>query len=307
MIDTAYVIEEGTTRTGVPFVKVAGTGNFSVFKTFDCGQCFRFDPVPTSDGAYEVSGVALGRHVAIRQDAESCGSITLIGSDAQDWNSVWKLYLSLDTDYEEIDRKITSALDPDGCCIMARAAELSRGIRILRQDPWEALCSFIISQNNNIPRIKKIISAMCERFGETTPDGREKTFPKPEVLADAGEDEIFSLRCGFRAPYIVDAARRVASGDVDLDAIALCDNYDECAEQLKRIRGVGPKVAACTLLFGFGHLEAYPVDTWIRKVESRRFPNGLDHGRFGEYAGVAQQYLFYMERYIDAREERDIS
>ena len=148
---------------------------------------------------------------------------------------------------------------------------------------------------------------MCERFGETTPDGREKTFPKPEVLADAGEDEIFSLRCGFRAPYIVDAARRVASGDVDLDAIALCDDYDECAEQLKRIRGVGPKVAACTLLFGFGHLEAYPVDTWIRKVESRRFPNGLDHGRFGEYAGVAQQYLFYMERYIDAREERDIS
>ena len=308
MIDVTRITDEGTVPDGRPFIRVEGCGNFSVLKTFDCGQCFRFDPVVGSDiNVHEVSGVALGRQIKIRQESDSNGSIVITGADAHDWHTVWKRYLSLDTDYTEIDRQITSALDPDGCRVMKRAVQLSRGIRILRQDPWETLCSFIISQNNNIPRIKKIIFAMCEKLGDVTQDGYGKTFPSPETVAAAGEDEILSLRCGFRAPYIVDAARRVASGDVDLGAIAACENYSECDEQLRRIRGVGPKVSACTLLFGFGRLEAYPIDTWIRKVESRHFPAGLDHERFGKYAGIAQQYLFYMERYIDAKDSREIS
>ena len=146
---------------GIPYVRLGNTGNFSVFKTFDCGQCFRFDP--TDGDAYQVSGVAFGRHVTFREDGEG---VMIIGSDEADYNNIWERYLSLDTDYDEIDRSVTTALDEDGCAVMRRAAEVSAGIRILRQEPWEALCSFIISQNNNIPRIKKIIFSLSENFGE---------------------------------------------------------------------------------------------------------------------------------------------
>lgn len=286
-------ITDSGSLDGIPYVRLGDVGNFSVFKTFDCGQCFRFDPVATGDGAYEVEGVAYGRHVRFKEDGDG---VTVTGSDEETFRKLWYRYLSLDTDYDEIDRAVTAALDEDGCAVMRRAAEVSAGIRILRQEPWEALCSFIISQNNNIPRIKKIISALCENFGEKTRGGY--AFPTAKALADAGEERIFALKTGFRAGYIVDAARRVASGEIDLDAVAAKETYAEAEAELLKIRGVGPKVAACALLFGFGKSEAFPVDTWMKKVAARHFPEGLDHGKFGKYAGVAQQYLFYMERYI---------
>ncbi len=296
-MDNVYILDEGT-LDGTPFVKVGGVGNFSVFKSFDCGQCFRFDPTPefslgAVEGAYEVSGVAFGRHVRFREEN---GVLTVFGSDACDFENIWKSYLSLDVDYDEIDRVVTSALDEKGSAVMKRALEVSRGIRILRQESWETLCSFIISQNNNIPRIKKIISALCENFGEKINGGY--AFPTAKALADAGEERIFALKTGFRAGYIVDAARKVASGEIDLDAVAAKETYAEAEAELMKIRGVGPKVAACALLFGFGKSEAFPVDTWMKKVAARHFPEGLDHGKFGKYAGVAQQYLFYMERYM---------
>lgn len=299
MLPKIEITSEGTCADGIPFVRLSGCGNFSVFKTFDCGQCFRFDPTPSENGEYTVSGVAFGRRISVAQSCEGDGSLTLYGSDSYDFDRIWKHYLSLDTDYDEIDEAITTALDSHGCNVMKNAARLSRGIRILRQDPWEALCSFIISQNNNIPRIKKIISALCEKFGDATTDGRGKTFPTPEALAAADESDIFALKTGFRAAYISDAARRVASGDVDFSAIESAESFDECDAMLRKIRGVGPKVSACTLLFGFGRLDAYPIDTWMRKVEAHHFPDGLDHTKFGKYAGVAQQYLFYTERYIN--------
>jgi len=191
---------------------------------------------------------------------------------------------------------VTTALDSDGCAVMTHALEVARGIRILRQDPWEALCSFIISQNNNIPRIKKIISALSASFGEKIDDS-SYAFPTAKALADAGEDKIFALKTGFRASYITDAARRVASGELDLHAVCEAESYDKAAEMLMTVRGVGPKVAACALLFGFGFTEAFPIDTWMKKVAERHFPGGLDHKLFGKAAGIAQQYLFYMERY----------
>lgn len=286
------VIDEGI-RNGKPCVRLGGIGNFSVFKTFDCGQCFRFDPVST-ELDFEVGGVAFGREVSFGSLGDS---LVITGATADDYANLWEKYLSLDTDYDEIDRAIVTALDADGCAIMTRAADVSQGIRILRQDPWEALCSFIISQNNNIPRIKKIISALSENFGEKIGEGAY-SFPTAEALAEAGEEKIFALKTGFRASYITDAARKVSSGELNLGKIAACGSYADAESQLMTVRGVGPKVAACALLFGFGYTEAFPVDTWMKKVAARHFPEGLDHSRFGKAAGIAQQYLFYMERYI---------
>ncbi len=295
-MDKVYIIEEGV-LDGVPYVKIGGAESFSVFKSFDCGQCFRFDPTEEFadgpvNGAYEVEGVAHGRYVRLREEG---GVLTIFGSDAADFDSIWRGYLALDEDYDEIDRLVTTALDEADSAVMLRAAEVSHGIRILHQEPWETLCSFIISQNNNIPRIKKIISALCENFGEKVEGGH--AFPTPEALVEAGEERIFALKTGFRAGYIADAARRVASGEIDLAAVAAAETYEEAERELLQIRGVGPKVAACALLFGFGKSEAFPVDTWMKKVAERHFPRGLDHKRFGKHAGIAQQYLFYMERY----------
>ena len=118
------------------------------------------------------------------------------------------------------------------------------------------------------------------------------------MLLCAGEEGLFELRCGFRAPYIYDAARRVASGETDLEKIAGLRQYEDADAELRKIKGVGPKVSACVLLFGFGRKDAFPIDVWMKRIMAKRFPDGLDYRRFGEYAGVAQQYLFYYERWL---------
>ena len=138
---------------------------------------------------------------------------------------------------------------------------------------------------------------MSEKYGESL--GSVYTFPTAKSLFEAGEDEIFALRTGFRAKYIFDAAKKVHTGELDLNKVASAATYEEAAEMLMSVSGVGPKVAACTLLFGFGRTDAFPIDVWIKKVIEKRFPNGLDPTVFGNEAGIAQQYLFYYERYIE--------
>ena len=266
---------------------------FSVFKTFDCGQCFRFDSVEDNNFEYRVDGVAFGRSVSF---AERGGELYIRASE-EDYHNIWKNYLQLEVDYNAIDNRIVEALPDSDRNHMQLAVETGKGIRILRQDPWEALCSFIISQNNNIPRIKKIISAMCEKYGEDL--GGVYSFPTAKSLFEAGEEEIFALKTGFRAKYIFDAAKKVSSGELDLSKVSQSLSYDEAAALLMSISGVGPKVAACTLLFGFGRTDAFPIDVWIKKVIEKRFTNGLDPTVFGKEAGIAQQYLFYYERYIE--------
>lgn len=288
------------------WLTVGGT-DISVFKTFDCGQCFRFDPVPSSPYPCEVEGVAFQRYVRF---ADSRDGELMVYSSPEDFEKIWRAYLDLDTDYAEADEIITHAVGGAGGEHMRHAAEVSHGIHILRQDRWEALCSFIVSQNNNIPRIKKIISSLCKTYGQrigggasqsactSLSDACENAFPTPESLAAAGEAAIFALRTGFRAKYICDAAEKVADGTLSLDKVAAAESCGEAAEMLMSISGVGPKVAACTLLFGFARLEAFPIDVWIKRVISLRFPDGLDPAVFGRFAGLAQQYLFYCERYI---------
>lgn len=278
------------------WLQALGFGDFSVFRTFDCGQCFRFEPCEPSHPShkYEVEGIAFGKYVRF---ADGLDGELYIYSSAEDFDSIWCSYLSLDIDYGAVNERILSALSGADALHMARAAEASRGIRILRQDSWEALCSFIISQNNNIPRIKKIIAALCEKYGEKLENGY--AFPTPEDLSKAGEEAIFELRTGFRAKYIYDAACKISTGELLLADVKGANTYEDAEKLLLTIKGVGPKVAACTLLFGFERLSAFPVDVWIKKVIANRFENGLDHTLFGDYAGVAQQYLFYFERYVE--------
>lgn len=275
-------------------MRIGGVGDFSVFSTFDCGQCFRFDPVENSKYKTEFSGVAKSRKIGFAQNEP--GEIFIIGAEEKDF-PLWENYLALDVDYDGMNGRIVDCI-PDGADrdMMRRAVEASRGIRILRQDRWEALCSFIVSQNNNIPRIKKIISALCEKYGKDI-DGAHD-FPSAESLFAAGEEEIFALRTGFRAKYITDAARVVSHDESFLDAVASAELYEDAERLLASIKGVGPKVAACTLLFGFERYDAFPVDVWIKKVLAKRFSPGFDYRVLGGAAGIAQQYLFYFERYL---------
>lgn len=280
-------------ENGQNCVEIKYAGSFSVAKTFDCGQCFRFDPSDRGRHESEFSGVAFGRAVSFAQDGDT---LYIYGSDTRDFDNIWRHYLSLDVDYDAIDEDILSRSDTKA---LRDAVEYGRGIRILRQDPWEAVCSFIISQNNNIPRIKKIISAMSERFGESIGNGKY-AFPTAESLHHAGESAIFDLKTGFRAKYIADAAARVCDGRLDLSS--LDGDTDTCMKKLCEVKGIGPKVALCSLLFGFGKYDAFPVDVWIRRVTEKYFYEGFTPEELGPYAGIAQQYLFYYERYIIGKE-----
>ena len=273
------------------FFKVELESAFSVQKTFDCGQCFRFDKVENSPHECEFSGVAFGRAVSFATDKNT---LYIYGADEADYQNIWKKYLGLDVDYGAINADILSRSDN---AALRNAVEFGQGIRILRQEPWEAVCSFIISQNNNIPRIKKIIAAMSEKYGEHL-GGKDYAFPTAEALNAAGEREIFELKTGFRAKYIADAAARVCDGRLDLDAITETEDLDECVKKLCEVKGIGPKVAACSLLFGFGKYDAFPIDVWIRRVMEKYFEPDFNTQSLGPYAGIAQQYLFYYERYL---------
>lgn len=295
MLSAVKMAESFIHEDGTPCVKVCGIDDFAVEKVFDCGQCFRFDPVGDSRYAFEFEGVAMGRYVRFAQNDGD--NLYIYNSTVEDYEKIWKHYLALDADYSQINRDIAAHFPENS--VMPSAMLCGKGIRILRQDPWETVCSFIVSQNNNIPRIKKIIAAMSEKWGKPIKH-RQKTyysFPTAEALYAAGEGEIFALKTGFRAGYIYDAARRCVMGDIDFDEIDRM-TFAEAEKKLCEIRGVGPKVASCALLFGFSKTEAFPIDVWIKRVIAKYFPDGLDIDSLGPYAGIAQQYLFYYERYF---------
>ena len=287
-------IVEFKTENGVCAVKIEEIPYFDIFKSFDCGQCFRFDRVELFGNKYEFGGVANGRYVVFAQNHPR--ELIIYNATGEDYLNIWRHYLSLDSDYEKINEEISSALNHSH---MDKAIDYGRGIRILRQDSWEALCSFIISQNNNIPRIKKIIASLCQKYGESVCyfGGEAYAFPEASRLLEAGEAEIFALKTGFRAKYIIDACQRVTSGEIDLSRVAGEESFDTCVSNLSKIKGVGIKVASCALLFGFDKTEAFPIDVWIKRVIDCRFDGKIDINALGKNAGIAQQYLFYYERY----------
>lgn len=276
--------------------EICGLDNFSLDRIFDCGQCFRFDK---KEGMW--CGVAFGKYLKAYQKDET----TIVLYCKTEDIPVWCEFFCLDEDYKDIISTFPS--DP----IIADALNTGKGIRILRQDKWEALCSFIISQNNNIPRIKKLISALCEKYGTEIKVGSDTfySFPSASVLAGASEDDLYALKLGFRAPYILSAAKAVESNEVSLETVSSLP-ADKASLALESIKGVGPKVAACTLLFGFHMTGAFPIDVWVKKILEKYFPH-LPHPMageyFGKYAGIAQQYLFYHERYVVSESESKAS
>ena len=289
----------------VPALKIVGEELPDVEKTFDCGQCFRFERVQNSRHKCEYSGVAFGRFVSFANDGDC---LYIYNSTKDDLHSMWIEYLGLSEDYGAIAEDILSRSDSTA---LKNAVEFGRGIHILRQESWETLCSFIISQNNNIPRIKKIIAALCEKAGDPIDTrnmishgahGIDYSFPTAAAVENFGVERLFDLKTGFRAKYIYDAALKVSSGELKLYEIFDEKELSVCLEKLCEVKGVGPKVAACSLLFGFGKYNAFPIDVWIRRAIEKYFPGDFDAERLGAYAGIAQQYLFYYERYLGGEE-----
>lgn len=245
----------------------------SLGQTLDCGQCFRWKRTP--DGAWE--GAAGPRFVCITEK-----NLPEVLRDR-----FWGNYFDLDRDYGAI-RSSLCAMDP----ALARAAEYAPEIRILNQDPWEALGSFILSQCNNIGRIRGLIGRLCRAYGESA-DGRA-AFPGPEAVARQSESGLRALGCGYRAAYLLDAARKTAAGELDFVALARLP-LEEARRTLTGVSGVGPKVADCALLYGLHRLDAFPMDVWMKRAMKTLFP-GKKPEDFGEYAGIAQQYIFHYSR-----------
>ena len=264
-------------------VEVTGVPDFDLRKTFECGQCFRWDA--DEKGAY--TGVAFGRAARLRREG---GSVFISGAMG-DFEAVWRDYFDLGRDYGEIRRRF------GGDSFMREAVSFGEGIRILRQDKWEALCSFIISQCNNIPRIKKIVASLCREFGEKLEfEGEPRyAFPAAARLAPLDEASLAPIRCGYRAEYIIGAARAVADGGLDLGALSRGAPEEACAA-LKKLRGVGDKVADCVALYGLNMLDSFPLDVWMKRAVKLHFGPSFDPAAFSPYAGIAQQYIFYYMR-----------
>jgi len=300
-------------------VEITGVSDLDLAKIFECGQCFRWEA--DDNGLY--TGVAFGCVAKLR----SIGDTVFISGSVEDFETLWRDYFDLSLDYAQLKENL---------CIddfMRRATAYGAGIRILKQDKWEALCSFIISQNNNIPRIKKIIKVLCREYGELIEPGnaikrgdgvdsgddvkpgdsiksangvkvgdvfknKEKqyyTFPSAATLAALDAENLDVLRCGYRADYIINAARAVSSGEIDLDALSRCSPED-ARMVLKTLRGVGDKVADCVLLFGLNMLDAFPLDIWMKRAVAEHYGADFDPGIFSPYAGIAQQYIYYYTR-----------
>ncbi len=259
---------------------ITGIKCFDLDLTLHCGQAFRWEK--NENGWHH--GVAFGKVLDIGQTGQG---LLLSGTSITDFEQIWRSYFDLDRDYAQLCSRFCTDAG------LKTAVEQFPGIRILRQEPWETLCSFIISQNNNIPRIKGIIARLCETFGD--PLGQNDfTFPGAEKIAKLTVQDLAPLRAGFRARYILDAAQKVASGEVKLTEL---DNapLDEARQELTKITGVGAKVAECTLLYGCGRVEAFPVDVWVKRLMEELYPQGLPECANGSQ-GIAQQYLFHWRR-----------
>lgn len=306
--DIFMIFEKTLNENKISTVKLSGVEYFSPELVFDCGQSFRFDRVMDSRHECEFAGVAHGKYISVARDGDN---VYIYNTNEEEFDAIWRTYFGLDQDYSKINSDILALSNNPA---LSEALKISSGIRILRQDSWEALCSFIISQNNNIPRIKGLISALSYKCGQEcdthgmeghiasahqTVPGALYTFPTPESLIALGAEGLRELKTGFRAKYIYDAAQRVSSGQTSFDDINRMETASAVAE-LCKICGVGPKVAACALLFGHAKLDAFPIDVWIKKVIEKYFDPDFSPTQLGRYAGVAQQYLFYYERYIQS-------
>lgn len=250
----------------------------------DSGQCFRMERL--GQDTYRV--IAKDRCL----DISGHGSVYTFGCDEEEFESFWRLYFDLDRDYGACIQSV----DPEDA-YLCRAAAYGSGIRVLRQDLWEMIVSFLISQQNNIVRIRRCIQNISERYGRELPipgGGTYHAFPTAEALAGLEDDDLKSCNLGYRSKYVVRTAKRIASGEVSLEEIRGM-SYPKAREELMKLYGVGEKVADCICLFALHHMEAFPVDTHIRQALEAHYQKGFPFQRYSGYQGILQQYIFYYE------------
>ena len=258
-------------------------------KIAESGQCFRWNEA--EDGAWRV--ISGDRCIYIKHEGESCFDISC---DRAEFDSYWHGYLDLDTSYSGIREKA----DPDKDPFLYESCTEEQGIRILRQDPFETLISFIISQNRNIPIIIRSIELLCGEAGTELVDTRGiayYAFPKPEQIAAMSGEALGRCRLGYREPYVRRTAEGVLDGSIDLGSLTGAPETSTI-KALCGIYGVGPKVANCMSLFGLHHLDAFPIDVWVKRILADKYPDGYPIESYRPYNGVYQQYMFAHYRKI---------
>ena len=270
--------------------------DFNVSQTLECGQCFHFDKI-----AEDEYGVVNGRNLLhIKQDKDC---ITCFDIDESTFVKNWVRYFDLERDYGSIKEHLIIADNR-----LKEAINVNYGVRILNQEFIETLMSFIISQNKQIPHIKKIVKDISEKYGEylgSIGDKKFYSFPDKRTLEHISEDDYRECKTGFRAAYLKSAADRITSDEKFTEEILSKMSYEDAKNELIKIKGVGEKVANCVLLFSLGFRNAFPVDVWIKRIMEfmyfqKETPNNeimnFAKEKFGEYGGYAQQYLFYYAR-----------
>lgn len=270
--------------------------SFVISQTLECGQCFRFEKI--SDEDYIVIAKEKILH-AYKKDND----IVFENTSKEDFENIWLDYFDFKRDYNQI-KELLSSKDET----VKNAVKYAPGIRILNQDFFECLISFIISQNNRIPMIKKVVSNISQRYGKLIGDFNNVSyfsFPSADELSKATEEELMECKTGFRAKYIIDAVQKCISGEISFEKFKDMPT-DEVRKELMTIKGVGPKVADCVMLFSMGRSDAFPTDVWVKRVMSYFYFDGNDtpiktihksaYDKFGQYAGFAQQYLFNYAR-----------
>lgn len=267
--------------------------NFELKDVFDCGQCFRWNR--TEDGSY--IGIAYDRVIEVSKIGND---LIINNTDKEEFNQLWLEYFDLNRNYDEIKQELSK--DP----LLEKAVQFGNGIRILKQEPFELLISFIISSNNRIPMIKRAIDTISRKWGNKIiyKDKEYYTFPEIDKLYGKTIEDLESCSVGFRAKYIVDTCSRVFNEKNLLDGILVCDD-DVCHNELQNFSGVGPKVADCIMLFSMQKYSAFPVDVWVKRAMMHFYvaPNvslkkirEFGRNKFGSLSGFAQQYLFYYAR-----------
>lgn len=264
--------------------------NFDINEICESGQCFRMSK--TEEGAIEV--IAGGRYLLVSQN----GSDVSFDCSDEEFELFWKHYFDLGLDYG----KIIASIDKNDSYLI-NAANHGSGIRILNQDLWEMIISFIISQRSNIKRIRTCIKKLCEKYGEkhvinkcdgTAGEIEFYDFPTPEALMNANVEDIRALGVGYRDVYIKKAAEAVFTGQIDLEAVSKME-YKEAREELLKLFGVGEKVADCICLFALHHLDAFPRDTHIISIVDKQYNGEFPFDMYKGYAGVLQQYMFFYD------------
>lgn len=259
--------------------------HFSLEQICRSGQCFRMKE--TGKNTYVL--IAGDRYLKMEQK----GAVVDFHCSDTEFLGIWINYFDLDNDYS----RYIDAVNPRDRYLCAAAAK-GEGIRILRQDLWEMIVTFLISQQNNISRIRKCIEALCTHYGEKkeVSDGTEYyAFPTVSALAAATEEELRSLGLGYRARYIVSTAKSIDMGEISLEKIAGMRSCRQARQELMKLCGVGEKVADCICLFALHHMDAFPIDTHIHQVLEKHYKRGFPNRRYRGMRGIMQQYIFYYE------------